>query len=148
VALAVSDLANQRRRLFLATEPLTDALTMANGNRFTFRIRPSTFMQTRMLVEAARGRTARRWAIVAPNYEYGSPPPRLQAPAARRHPGRRDRGRAVSRARPRRCRRHGRRARQARPDAIFNVLFGADLNPFVREGNTRGLFERRLVSPS
>ncbi len=44
---------------------------MAQGNRFTYRLRPSTFMQTRMLVEAVRARGIRRWAIVAPNYEYG-----------------------------------------------------------------------------
>jgi len=35
---------------------------------------------------------------------------------------------------------------QAKPDAIFNVLFGPDLAPFVREGNTRGLFEGRTVA--
>jgi len=33
----------------------------------------------------------------------------------------------------------------AKPDAIFNVLFGADLAKFVREGNTRGLFKGREV---
>jgi branched-chain amino acid transport system substrate-binding protein len=33
----------------------------------------------------------------------------------------------------------------AKPDAIFNVLFGADLAKFVREGNTRGLFKNREV---
>jgi branched-chain amino acid transport system substrate-binding protein len=33
----------------------------------------------------------------------------------------------------------------AKPDAIFNVLFAADLSRFVREGNTRGLFEGREV---
>jgi branched-chain amino acid transport system substrate-binding protein len=33
----------------------------------------------------------------------------------------------------------------ARPDAIFNVLFGADLTKFVREGNTRDLFKGREV---
>jgi branched-chain amino acid transport system substrate-binding protein len=33
----------------------------------------------------------------------------------------------------------------AKPDAIFNVLFGADLAKFVREGNTRGLFQGREV---
>src|SRR5690606_18119683 len=32
-----------------------------------------------------------------------------------------------------------------KPDAIFNVLFAADLTRFVREGNTRGLFEGRAV---
>ena len=34
----------------------------------------------------------------------------------------------------------------AKPDGIFNVLFGADLTVFVREGNTRGLFEKRTVA--
>ena len=33
----------------------------------------------------------------------------------------------------------------AKPDAIFNVLFGGDLAKFVREGNTRGVFKNRTV---
>ena len=33
----------------------------------------------------------------------------------------------------------------AKPDAIFNVLFGGDLAKFVREGNTRGVFKNRAV---
>ena len=33
----------------------------------------------------------------------------------------------------------------ANPEAIFNVTFGADLTNFVRQGATRGLFERRAV---
>ena len=40
--------------LFLASEPLSDAITMAQGNRYTFRVRPSTYMLTRMLVDAVR----------------------------------------------------------------------------------------------
>ena len=71
VGLAVSDFANQRKVLFLATEPLTDALTMGSGNRYTFRVRPNTFMQTGMLVDAVKAKGVKRWAIVAPNYEYG-----------------------------------------------------------------------------
>jgi branched-chain amino acid transport system substrate-binding protein len=46
VGLAVADYANQRKVLFLASEPLSDALTMAQGNRYTFRVRPSTYMLT------------------------------------------------------------------------------------------------------
>ncbi len=146
VGLAVADFANQRKRLFLATEPLTDAITMAQGNRYTFRLRPSTYMQTRMLVEASRGKTQKRWAIVAPNYEYGqsaaanfkkligSAIPGVEI-VAEQYPalGRVDAGATVG------------ALLQARPEAIFNVLFGADLTAFVREGNTRGLFERRFV---
>lgn len=146
VGLAVADFANQRKKLFLATEPLTDAITMAQGNRYTFRVRPGTYMQTKMLIEAIRGKTAKRWAIVAPNYEYGQSAAanfkRMLADAipgaevvAEQFPalGRVDAGATVG------------ALAQSRPDGIFNVLFGPDLTAFVREGNTRGLFERRTV---
>ncbi len=147
VGLAVADLANQRKTLFIATEPLTDALTMAQGNRYTFRIRPNTFMQTKMLVEAIKAKGVKRWAIVAPNYEYGQSAAanfkKLMTAAvpgfevvAEQFPalGKIEVGPTVG------------ALAQARPDGIFNVLFGADLTAFVREGNTRGLFEKRLVA--
>src|SRR4051812_23856387 len=71
VGLAVADLARQRKVLFLASEPLTDKIVWQNGNRYTFRLRPSTWMQTAMLVEEAAKLKKKRWAIVYPNYEYG-----------------------------------------------------------------------------
>ena len=36
IGLAVSDFANQKKVFFLAAEPLTDAITWAKGNRYTF----------------------------------------------------------------------------------------------------------------
>ncbi|GJE01139.1 ABC transporter substrate-binding protein [Methylobacterium isbiliense] len=147
VGLAVADFANQRKVLFLATEPLTDALTMGSGNRYTFRVRPNTYMQTKMLVEAVKARGVKRWAIVAPNYEYGQSAAanfkRLMAAAVpgfevvgEQFPalGKVDAGATVG------------ALAQAKPDGLFNVLFGADLTAFVREGNTRGLFEKRTVA--
>jgi hypothetical protein len=56
----------------LAAEPLTDKIVWENGNRYTFRLRASTYMQAAMLVpEAAAKLKKKRWAIVYPNYEYG-----------------------------------------------------------------------------
>lgn len=147
VGLAVADFANQKKVLFLATEPLTDAITMAQGNKYTYRVRPSTYMQTKMLVEAIKGKGVKKWAIVAPNYEYGqsaaanfkklikavNPDAEFvgeQFPAL----GKVDAGATVA------------ALENMKPDGIFNVLFGADLTPFVREGNTRGLFEKRVVA--
>jgi len=146
VGLAIADFANQNRRLFVASEPLTDALVWARGNRYTFRLRPSTYMQCAMLVEEAAKLPARRWATVAPNYEYGQSAVRWfkelltravpgttfvaeQFPAL----GRIDAGATVQ------------ALAGANPEAIFNVTFGADLTNFVRQGSTRGLFERRRV---
>jgi len=71
VGLAVSNLAAQRKVVFLASEPLTDKIVWENGNRYTFRLRPSTYMQVAMLVPEAARLKKKRWAIVYPNYEYG-----------------------------------------------------------------------------
>ena len=71
VGLALSDFAQQRKRLYIAGEPLSDALVWQKGNRFCFRLRPSTYMQAAMLVEEAAKLPAKRWVSVAPNYEYG-----------------------------------------------------------------------------
>jgi len=147
VGLAVADFANQRKTLFVATEPLTDALTMGQGNRYTFRVRPSTYMQTKMLVEAIKAKGVKRWALVAPNYEYGqssvanfkklikAATPEAEF-VAEQFPalGKIDAGATIA------------ALENAKPDGIFNVLFGADLTVFVREGNTRGLFEKRTVA--
>ncbi|HLT03022.1 MAG TPA: ABC transporter substrate-binding protein, partial [Geminicoccaceae bacterium] len=71
VGLAVSEFARQRRVLFIASEPLTTKLTWEQGHRYTWRLRPSTYMQNVMLAEAAAELPARRWVTIAPNYEYG-----------------------------------------------------------------------------
>lgn len=146
VGLAIADYANQNRKLYVASEPLTDALVWSRGNRYTFRLRASTYMQSAMLVEEAAKLPAKRWATVAPNYEYGQSAVRwfkelLQRArsdvtfVAEQFPalGRIDAGATVQ------------ALAAANPEAIFNVTFGADLTNFVRQGLTRGLFERRRV---
>ena len=146
VGLAVSNLAAQRKVLFLASEPLTDKIVWENGNRYTFRLRPSTYMQVAMLVPEAAKLKKKRWAIVYPNYEYGQSAAASfkklltqaqpgvefvgeQAPAL----GKIDAGAVVQ------------ALADAKPDAIFSALFAADLQKFVREGNTRGLFHKTSV---
>jgi len=59
VGLAVSDFAKQKRVLFVAAEPLSTKLTWEQGNRYTWRLRPSTYMQNAMLANAAAGLDAR-----------------------------------------------------------------------------------------
>ena len=146
VGLAVADLAKQRKVLFIAAEPLTDKLVWESGNRYTFRLRASTFMQTAMLVPEAAKLGKKRWAIVYPNYEYGQSAAaafrkqmlfrqsgglefiEMPVPLGKIEPG------PVVQA-----------LIDAKPDAIFSALFGADLARFVREGQLRGLFVDRPV---
>jgi branched-chain amino acid transport system substrate-binding protein len=42
VGLAVAEFALRNKVLFVAAEPLTDAMVWEKGNRYTFRLRPST----------------------------------------------------------------------------------------------------------
>src|SRR5580693_6104908 len=42
VGLAVADFANQNKTLFVAAEPLTDAIVWEKGSHYVFRLRPST----------------------------------------------------------------------------------------------------------
>jgi branched-chain amino acid transport system substrate-binding protein len=146
IGLAISDFALQRKKLFVGSEPLADALVWDKGHRYTYRLRPSTYMQAAMLVEEAAKLPAKRWATVAPNYEYGQSAVKWFKAllAAKRSDvtfveeqwpalGKIDAG-ATAQA-----------LTAAKPDAIFNVTFGADLTNFVRQGNTRGLFDGRAV---
>ena len=71
VGLALSEFALQNKRLYVGGEPLTDAMVWEKGNRYTFRLRPSTYMQASILAEEAAELPAKRWATVSPNYEFG-----------------------------------------------------------------------------
>jgi branched-chain amino acid transport system substrate-binding protein len=115
---------------------------VGRGNAYTFRLRTSTYMQTAMLIPDAAKLNKKRWAIVYPNYEYGqsataafkkllaaSSRRRVSSPSRRRRSARSTAG-AVAQA-----------LADAKPDAIFSSLFGADLAKFVREGQQRGLFK-------
>jgi branched-chain amino acid transport system substrate-binding protein len=143
VGLAVSDYALRNKVLFVASEPLTDALVWEKGNRYTFRLRASTYMQSAMLVEEAKKLPAKRWVTIAPNYEYGqSAVASFKALMKAARPdvefvaeqwpaqGKLEAGSTVQ------------AVLAARPEAVFNVTFGADLARLVREGNLRGLFPR------
>lgn len=142
IGLAVTDFARQRKQFFLASEPLTDKIVWADGNRYTYRLRNSTYMQVAMLVPEAVKMNKKRWAIVYPNYEYGQSAvatfkkllkeaqPDVEFVAEQATPlGKVDAGSVVQ------------ALADAKPDALFNVLFASDLAKFVRAGNQRNFFK-------
>jgi branched-chain amino acid transport system substrate-binding protein len=147
IGLAVADFANRNKTLFVASEPLSDAVVWSKGNPYTFRLRPSTYMQAAMLAEEAAKLPAKRWATIAPNYEYGqSAVKAFKEVLKARRPDvefveeqwpalfKIDAGATVQ------------AIARAKPEAIFNVTFSIDLAKFVREGQLRGLFKDREVA--
>jgi branched-chain amino acid transport system substrate-binding protein len=145
ISLAVADYAKQKKVIFVPVSSGTDALSL-QGNRYTFHFRGNVYMYTNMLVEEAVKSGIKRWAIVAPNYEFGHSAAeafkrllKVKVPDAvivtEQYPtlGKLDGGVLVN------------AIEEAKPDGIFNVLFGADVAQFARDGLSRGLFEKRTV---
>jgi branched-chain amino acid transport system substrate-binding protein len=147
IGLAVSDFAKQRKIVFLAAEALSDALTWQRGNRYTFRVRSSTYMQSAMLVEQVAKLPAKRWAILAPNFEFGhSAADTFKKLLSARRPdiewvaeqypalGKLDAGPTIE------------ALAAAKPEALFNATFGSDLVRFVREANDRSFLKGLTVA--
>src|SRR5690606_37469871 len=145
IGLAVSDLAKHKQRFFLASEPLSDKIVWEDGNRYTFRLRASTYMQVAMLVPEAAKLNKKRWAIVYPNYEYGQSAistfktllkeaqPDVEFVAELASPlGKVDAGSVIQ------------ALSDAKPDAVFNVLFASDLSKLVRAGTQRNFFNKDM----
>jgi branched-chain amino acid transport system substrate-binding protein len=141
VGLAVSDFAKQHKVLFVAAEPLTEAITWSQGHRYTFRVRPNTHSQGRMLAERAARLPYRKWAVIGPNYEYGRRAwetfwARLKELKPDVHLtgehwptlGKIEPGGYVS------------ALLGQHPEAVYVSLFGSDWIAFAREGGKRGLF--------
>src|ERR1700704_3673554 len=146
IGLAVTEWAGKKQVFSLAAEPLTDKITWQNGNRYTFRLRPSTYMQVAMLMPHAVAAKKKRWALIYPNFEYAQSAaaafkemlkkaqPDVEFVTEQAPPlGRVEAGTVVQ------------AVDDAKPDGVFNVLFGPDLAKLVREGTTRGTFKNRTV---
>ncbi|MGH7393611.1 MAG: ABC transporter substrate-binding protein, partial [Candidatus Rokuibacteriota bacterium] len=146
VGLAVSDWARQNKTLFVAAEPLTEAITWSKGHDHVFRVRPNTYEQGRMLAEKAAKTKHRTWATIGPNYEYGKRAwetfrdrlkqlrPEVQV-VGEHWPtlGKLEAGPFVT------------AILNQNPDALYVSLFGSDWLAFVREAGKRGLFQKTFV---
>lgn len=146
IGLALSSFAAEKKVVYLASEPLADALVWDAGNDYTFRLRTSTYMQAAMLAEEAAKTDAVKYATIAPNYAYGKD---AVAAFKKTLTALRPDVEFVTEQWPALFKidagAEAQAIERAKPDAIYNVTFGGDLAKFVREGTTRGLFDGRNV---
>src|SRR5256885_13813882 len=144
VGVAVWDWAKQNKVLFIAAEPLTEALTWAKGHDYVFRVRPNTYEQGRMLAEKAAKLKPTRWAAIGPNYEYGK---RAWETFRDRLKELRPDVQIVGEHWPTLGKIEPSQFVTAilaqRPDALYVSLFGSDWIAFVREADKRGVLDRK-----
>ena len=146
IGLAMTDFAKRNKVLYIAAEPLSDALVWVKGNRYTFRLRPSTYMQAAMLAEKAAKFPAKRWATIAPNYAYGKD---AVASFKKVMKEKKPDVEFVAEQWPALYKINAGAEIQAlmaaKPEAVYNVTFASDVAKFVREGKLRGFFDNVKV---
>lgn len=145
IGTALTDYAKQKKRFMLITEALSDNIVWSIGNRYTFRLDASTYMLVASLVDDAVKLKKKRWALIYPNYEFGTAAasvfkklmkerqPDVEFVSEQAPPfGKIDAGSVIQ------------ALSDAKPEATFNALFGTDLAQFVREGTTRGYLGEQM----
>jgi ABC-type branched-chain amino acid transport systems, periplasmic component len=146
IALALNEWAGRNKFPFLATMSLSDRQIWQERNPYGFRLRAGTYTQAAILAEKAAELKKKRWALVYPNYEFGQlaaatfkrmlqeQQPDVEFVAEHATPLGKIESSGVVQA-----------ILDEKPDALFSVLFGADLLKFVRAGSTQGLFDQVQV---
>jgi len=71
VSLAVAAAANDRKKVFLASNGATSALNMAQCNPYTVQWRSDTFAASKALTEAMMKTGAKTWFVVGADYNLG-----------------------------------------------------------------------------
>lgn len=145
VGLAVSDVARERRTIFIGTDHASSRLTIENAHRYYFRVSNNAYQSMAAgalwLAELQKSRGWRTIAFVGPDYEYGRSMwadlrsklnefgvlydvvgdlwPKLYEP---------DFGPYVA------------ALKRLKPDVIVNGHWGGDLVAFLRQANAQNLF--------
>ncbi len=144
VGLAVSNLSKRHKILFLKGYNGTNRHIWQEGHRYAFRFDCANYVYANALAEEAAQLPAKRWAFVAPNYEFGhSAVADFKAGLKKRRPD----VEFVADQWPKVLQMDAAPTIQAllraKPDAIFTACFGSDSTQLVREGRKRGLYDNR-----
>lgn len=141
--LAVTEVARESKTVLMATIASTDKATTEKFHPYIFRSGTCSSQESRAAGRVAAGLPYRRWYVIAPDYEYGyiswtifrEQLTRLRSdvefvgeawPESLEH----DYGSYIE------------AVQQARPDGVYNLLFGGDLVAFMKQAKGIALFER------
>lgn len=144
--LAVSEYAKRHEIFFLKGINGTNKHIWQEGHKYAFRFDVPNYMYGEVFADAAAETGVRKWALVAPDYEFGRSVvadfkgslkkeiPETEFVHTQWFPTGKIQAGMVAQA-----------VAHAAPDGIFFAGFGGDAVEFLRQGRKRGLFENRTV---
>ncbi len=141
--LAVTDVARESKTVLMATIASTERATTEKFHPYFFRSGVSNAQESRSAARVAAPLPHRRWYVIAPDYEYGYNSWTIfQAQLARFRPDMEVVGEAWPEFLEHDYGAYIQAILRAKPDAVYNLLYGGDLVAFTRQARGTALLDR------
>jgi len=143
VALGISEVAKEYKKLYLNTIAKTAALTEEKGHRYVFRSASNTAIEGRAAAILMADKPFKRYAVIGPDYEYGH---RMVDDFISYLKTLKPGVQVVAEAWPKFGERdftaHVNALLQAKPDMVYSSLWGGDAIAFVKQAKPYGFFTK------
>ncbi len=141
--LAVTDVAREKKTVLMATIASTERATTEKLHPYFFRSGVSNAQESRSAARVAAALPHRRWYVIAPDYEYGYNSWTIfKDRLARSRPDVECVGEAWPEFLEHDYGAYIEAILRAKPEAVYNLLYGGDLVALTRQARGTGLFER------
>jgi branched-chain amino acid transport system substrate-binding protein len=143
VALAVSEVAKEYKKILLVSIAKTAALTEEKGHRYVFRSTSNTLIEGRAAAILMAQKPFKRFAVMGPDYEYGH---RIAEDFVAHLKKLKPEVQIVAEAWPKFGERdftpHINAVIQAKPEMVFSSVWGGDHIAFVKQARPFGFFDK------
>jgi branched-chain amino acid transport system substrate-binding protein len=147
VAVAMTDVAKQYRTPIFFHTANSQALTGASFHKYAFSVVPNTTMEGRGNAIALKDSPYKRWAVIAPDYEFGHAQSEAFVNKLRQlNPN----AKVVKQVFPalgeKDFNSYIAALRAAKPDAVYGALFAGDLIAFTKQAKPLGFFNHTFFT--
>ena len=142
--LAIGEVANQEKVIFMATVGSTDSLTKEKWNRYTFRSGTCNSQEANSLaLYASKDKNLLKYYNIGPDYEYGRTMWEIfKAKISEQNPKAEYIGEQWPKLFSPDYTPYINAILAAKPDAVFCTLWGGDLVAFIKQAKPFGLFDK------
>jgi branched-chain amino acid transport system substrate-binding protein len=143
VAVAVSKIAADHRKILILTQAAADSLTGDQFSPYQFATMSNAMMHARAGAYYVASRPYKRWMCIGPNYNYGWDSwAQFKAKLKELRPDAEFVGEVWPKLTETDFMPYIKRIMEAKPDAVWSPLWGMDAVNFIKQALPLGLFER------
>jgi branched-chain amino acid transport system substrate-binding protein len=143
VALAVSKVATENKKILVLTQAAADSLTGADFSRYQFATLSNAMMHSRAGAYYMASKPYKRWMCIGPNYNYGWDSwAQFKGKLKELKPEAEFLGELWPKLTEPDFKPFIQKILDAKPDAVWSPLWGNDANNFIKQGLAMGLFEK------